>query len=164
MNRWTFKFDRSDILKLLTKYFGEIDYEPEDVLTFADGLFGFEDEKSFLLLPFAGGRHRLLCMQSIQTQGLAFVVMDPLALDPDYDPVLQGEELKDLGVSDSRDLGYYVLCMVKNPVAESTVNMRCPVAVNPQTRKSRQVILESDRYHMRHPLAEFGGGEGEASC
>jgi flagellar assembly factor FliW len=151
-------------LKLETKYFGEIDYEPEDVLTFANGLFGFEDETSFLLLPFAGGRHQLLCMQSVQTQGLAFVVMNPFALRPDYTPVLQENELKSLGVTDSCDLGYYVLCMVKKPVAESTVNLRCPVAVNPETRAARQVILEDDRYHMRHPFTEFDSREDEASC
>lgn len=151
-------------MKLLTKYFGEVEYEPEDVITFPDGLFGFEDEKTFLLLPIEGGRHSLLCMQSVQTQSLAFVVMDPLALCPDYDPVLQPEELSSLNVTDSQELGYYVLCMVKKPVAESTVNLRCPVAVNPQTRLARQVILETDRYHMRHPLTEFGGGEGETPC
>jgi flagellar assembly factor FliW len=54
--------------------------------------------------------------------------------------------------------------MVKKPVAESTVNLRCPVAVEPHTRRARQVILEGDRYHMRHPLAEFREGEGAASC
>lgn len=151
-------------MKLKTKYFGEVEYEPEDVLNFPDGLFGFEDEKSFVLLPFEGGKQRLLCMQSVQTEGLAFVVMIPLALCPDYDPELQPEELADLGVTDSHDLGYYVLCMVKKPVAESTVNLRCPVAVNPQTRKARQVILESDRYHMRHPLAEFRDEEAESVC
>jgi flagellar assembly factor FliW len=148
-------------LKLLTKYFGEIEYEPEDVITFSEGLFGFEDEKSFLILPFEGGHNRLLCMQSVQTQALAFVAMQPLDLCPDYDPVLQPEELKSLGVSDSRELAYYVLCMVKKPVADSTVNLRCPVVVNPKTRRARQVILETDRYHMRHLLAEFAGGKGE---
>jgi flagellar assembly factor FliW len=148
----------------MTKYFGEVEYEQEDVLTFSDGLFGFEDEKSFLLLPFEGGRHRLLCMQSVQTPGLAFVVMDPFSLCPGYNPVLQPEELKNLGVKDSQELGYYVLCMVKNPVSESTVNLRCPVAVDPQTRKAQQVILETDQYHMRHPLTEFGAEEGASAC
>jgi flagellar assembly factor FliW len=143
-------------LKLDTKYFGKIDYEAEDVLRFDEGMFGFEEEKSFLLLPFEGGHGSLLCLQSIQTQGLAFVVMNPMVLCPDYDPVLKKDELEQLGVGHSHDLGYYVLCGVKNPVADSTVNLRCPVAVNPKTRQARQVILESDQYQMRHPLAEFG--------
>jgi flagellar assembly factor FliW len=82
--------------------------------------------------------------------------MNPMVLCPDYNPVLKREELELLGVGHSHDLGYYVLCGVKNPVSESTVNLRCPVAVNPKTRQARQVILESDQYQMRHPLAEFG--------
>ena len=49
-----------------TKYFGAVTYEEEDVLTFPQGLFGFEEERSFLLLPFAGSDGNLLCFQSLQ--------------------------------------------------------------------------------------------------
>ena len=33
-----------------TKYFGPVDYEADDLIRFPSGLFGFEDEKQFLLL------------------------------------------------------------------------------------------------------------------
>lgn len=143
-------------MKLQTKYFGQIDYEAEDVVTFPVGLFGFEEEHEFLLLPFEGGAGSLLCFQSVQTPALAFVAMDPFSLLPDYAPVLQPQELKELGVKDSQELGFYVLCVVKKPVSDSTVNLKCPVAIHPDTRVARQVILEADAYEMRHPLAEFG--------
>ena len=147
-------------MKLQSKYFGEIEYLDADVLTFPAGLFGFEEEHQFLLLPFDGSADPLLCFQSIQTPALAFVAMDPFALMPDYAPVLQPNELKDLGVADSQALGYYVLCVVKKPVSDSTVNLKCPVVINPDTWVARQVILETDAYEMRHPLNEFGSGEG----
>lgn len=147
-------------MKLQAKYFGEIDYLEEDILTFPSGLFGFEDERQFLLLPFDGSAGSLLCFQSVQTPALAFVAMDPFALLPGYTPVLQPSELKELGVADSQELGFYVLCVVKKPVADSTVNLKCPVAINPDTRVARQVILETDAYEMRHPLAQFGTEEG----
>ena len=51
-------------MKLQTKYFGEIDYEPSQALTFPNGLFGFEEERSFLLLPFEGSGGTMLCLQS----------------------------------------------------------------------------------------------------
>jgi flagellar assembly factor FliW len=76
---------------------------------------------------------------------------------------LQDEELEELEVGHSHELAYYVLCAVKNPVAQSTVNLKCPVAVNPQTRQAQQVILESDDYQMRHPLSEFHVREEAAS-
>lgn len=150
-------------MKLQTKYFGEIDYEREDVLSFPAGLFGFEDEKEFLLLPFEGSGETMLCFQSVQTPALAFVSMNPFALMPEYEPVLQANELAGLGVGESTELAFYVLCVVKNPVADSTVNLKCPVAINPDTRTARQVILDTDRYEMRHPLAAFGKKEG-APC
>lgn len=150
-------------MKLQSKYFGEIDYLAADVVTFPSGLFGFEEEREFLILPFEGGAGSLLCFQSIATPALAFVAMNPFSLMPDYSPVLQPNELKDLGVADRQELAFYVLCVVKKPVSESTVNLKCPVAINPGTRVARQVILEDDTYDMRHPLNQFGAEEG-ASC
>lgn len=150
-------------MKLQTKYFGEIDYVEDDILTFPSGPFGFEEEHQFLLLPFEGSAGSLLCFQSIQTPALAFVAMDPFSLLPDYTPILQPHELKELGVADSQDLAFYVLCVVKKPVSDSTVNLKCPVAIHPDSRVARQVILDSDAYEMRHPLAQFRTEEG-APC
>ena len=148
-------------MKLSTKYFGEIEYHAEDVLSFPRGLFAFEEETQFLLLPFSGSNGTLLCLQSLATPQLAFVVMNPFSLDGGYAPVLQPEELEELEVGDSTELCYYVLCVVKNPVSTSTVNMKCPVAINDETRRCMQVILENDGYNMRHLLAEFQAEEGE---
>lgn len=147
-------------MKLSTKYFGEIDCQEEDILRFPKGLFAFEEETEFLLLPFSGSDGTLLCLQSRQTPQLAFVAMNPFSLDGSYTPVLQPEELQELGVSDSTELCYYVLCVVKNPVSSSTVNLQCPVVVNDRTRQCMQVILEGDQYGMRHPLSEFQTEEG----
>lgn len=147
-------------MKLSTKYFGEVDYSPEDILRFPKGLFAFEDEQEFLLLPFSGSDGSLLCLQSMATPQLAFVMMNPFSLDGSYTPVLQPEELEELGVKDSTELCYYVLCAVKNPVSTSTVNMKCPVVINDETSQCMQVILEDDSYNMRHLLSEFQTGEG----
>ncbi len=138
-----------------TKYFGSVTYEAGDVLSFPNGLFGFEEERSFLLLPFAGSEGTLLCFQSTQTPRLAFVAMNPFALKDDYAPVLTPEELASLGVTRSEELCYYVLCVVKSPIDRSTVNLKCPVVVNEDTGVATQVILETSAYGMRHILSEF---------
>ena len=150
-------------MRLKTKYFGEIDCHEEDQLHFPDGLFGFEEEKAFFLLPFEGGEDTLLCFQSAVTPGLAFVALNPFSLKPDYAPVLTDRELEALGVERSEDLCFYTLCVVRSPVGESTVNLRCPVAVNDRTGQAMQSILEEGGYHMHHLLSEFGRKE-EATC
>lgn len=148
--------------KLQTKYFGEVEYEDKDVVHFPAGIFGFEEEKAFLLLPFEGSGGGMLCLQSIQTPALAFVALDPFSLKPDYQPELEEADLRQFGVNEVGDLGFYVLCVVKNPVSTSTVNLKCPLVIHPETREARQVIMEC--YDMRHPLAEFRSGEEAAPC
>ena len=154
----------TEMWKLSSKYFGEIEYESGDVIHFEAGLFGFEEERDFLLMPFEGGGGSMLCLQSVRTPALAFVVLDPFTLKPDYAPELERGELKAFGVKEAGELGFYVLCAVKNPVSESTVNLKCPVVIHPGTREARQVIMEIEGYGMRHPLAEFGPREEAATC
>lgn len=150
-------------MKLQTKYFGEIEYDADDCFAFPNGLYGFEEEKEFLLIPFEGSQSSLLCLQSTLTPSLSFILMDPFSLKPDYTPVLQPAELTALGVKTYDELCYYVMCVVKQPISESTLNFKCPVAINPDTRVSMQVILDSDKYGMRHLLSECSG-EGASVC
>lgn len=151
-------------MQVATKFFGTVEYDKDDVLHFADGIFGFEEEKSFLLLPFEGGDGALLCLQSLQTPELAFTMMNPFFIKPDYAPILQEQELKALDAERSEELCYYVLCVVRRPVAQSTVNLRCPVVINVDSHAAAQVILETGDYEMRHLLSEFRPGEGGGPC
>ena len=146
-------------MKTITKLFGEVEYEAEDVLNFQRGMYGFEEERRFLLLPFSGGQ--MFCLQSLETPQLAFILMDPFALDSAYTPVLQETELRELGVNSSEELYYYVTCVAKTPAGDSTINMRCPIVINGDIGSSMQVILDDDRYQMRHKLSEFEGDDGE---
>ena len=149
---------------LKTKYFGQVDCPEEHVFRFANGLFGFEEEKLFALLPFEGSGGSLLCFQSVSTPQLAFVAVNPFSLKPDYAPVLAAAELAQLGVERSEELCFYALCVVRDPVGASTVNLRCPLAVNDRTGEAMQVILDGEAYHMRHSLAELSRGKEEALC
>lgn len=147
-----------------TKYFGELECPEEELIRFPRGLFGFEEERSFFLLPFQGSGGSLLCFQSARTPHLAFVAMNPFSLKPDYAPVLTAEELRELEVERSEELCFYTLCVVRSPVADSTVNLRCPVAVNDRTHQAMQVILEGEDYHMHHLLSEFAPQRGDGPC
>lgn len=151
-------------MELMTKYFGPIEYDPQQIIDFPNGLFGFEEEKQFLLLPFQGSQGSLLCFQSVKTPALAFVAVNPFSLDPGYAPELTREELNLMGVERSQDLCYYALCVVRDPVSESTVNLKCPIVIHDEKRKAVQVILETKQYHMRHRLGEFAKKGAEAPC
>lgn len=147
-----------------TKYFGEIECDESKLFHFASGLPGFENETSFLLIPFEGSNGSMFSLQSTVTPTLSFIVMDPFSLDPTYEPELSASELRQLGVEKWEDLSYGVLCVSKTPASMSTVNLRCPIAIHLDTRECRQIVMDSTRYHMRHLLSEFGRQEEGSSC
>lgn len=142
-------------MELNTRLFGRISYEPEDVIAFPGGIPSFEEEHEFLLLPVEGSDGVLFGLQSVATPTLSFMLMNPFALDPSYAPLLREGERRLLQVQSDQELCFYVLCAMKRPLSSSTVNMKSPIALNPDQRIATQVILDTEQYHMRHPLSEF---------
>ena len=53
-------------------------------------LFGFEQEKEFVLLSFSEEEDFLLCLQSVTTPFLAFTLLNPFMVMPEYRPVAAG--------------------------------------------------------------------------
>ena len=147
-----------------TKYFGEVDCDESELFHFPLGLPGFEDEHSFLIIPFEDSNGNMFSLQSATTPSLSFIVMDPFTLDPTYEPELSASELRELGAAQWQELTYGVLCAPKNPISTSTVNLRCPIVVHLDTRQGKQIVMDSTRYQMRHLLSEFGQQEGHTSC
>ncbi|MFI3250232.1 MAG: flagellar assembly protein FliW [Eubacteriales bacterium] len=141
-------------MEISTKYFGAMKYEQDSILHFPDGLFGFDEEKEFLLIPFEGGDESLLCLQSVTTPSLAFVAVNPFMIYPEYAPKISQKDIEELEGNSSEDFCYYNFCVVKEPIGKSTLNLKCPLVINDTTRKARQVIL--DQYEMRHLLSDFG--------
>ena len=146
-----------------TKYFGPVEYEADDPLHFPTACSALRRKRSSSSSP-SKAAGATCCASRASPTSLAFVAMNPFSLLPDYSPEPAAEELAFLGASHSGELGYYVLCAVREPVGDSTVNLKCPVVVNPETRTAVQVILEGGAYHMRHRLAEFRGEEAVAPC
>lgn len=143
-----------------TDYYGTIEYEPEDLITFQDGLFGFPHLHRFLPLRLSEDNDSILMLVSIEEKRVVFVIINPLFLAPDYEPVLTSEELSYLGVTDVGELSCYVICVVKDNYLESTVNLKCPLLIHPATRRAMQVIMENSPYGYSHPLGSFAAVAG----
>ncbi len=144
------------MLTLDTKDYGTIEYEESDLIHFTDGLFGFNDLKDFIPLVLDENEdNTILMLQSIENTDIAFVIINPFSLDPDYNPVLSPEELSYLGVKSEDDLSYYVICVLRSNHLENTVNMKAPVVINPDKRIGMQVILNQSEYEFRKKLSSF---------
>ena len=146
-------------MKINNKYFGEIEYAAEEKLRFSEGLFGFEEQKEFLPIPFEAGSDALICLQSLEDEDLSFVLLNPFLFFVDYDPKISETYRTAIGSPKDEDISYYVIGVIREQVGDSTVNLKAPVAVNAKTRDARQIILDDPAYTFRHSLGELKGEE-----
>lgn len=135
-------------------------YNEQDLIVFQEGLFGFEEYRKYLPISAEENSDSVLYLQSIEEEHLCFLAMNPFLLKDDYAPQLSEADRKALKAEKDEDLSYYVLCVIKEPAEESTVNLKCPLVVNAISRQARQVVLESEEYQLRHKLKEFSDKEG----
>jgi flagellar assembly factor FliW len=115
------------------------------------GLLGFEQIKNYALLadpaekPFAW-------LRVADDKSLAFVVIDPFVVLPEYKPdIPQADadflELKEAG--DALLLGIVTL----HGQSHATMNLKGPVVINRHTRTGKQVIItNATDYSVHHPL------------
>jgi flagellar assembly factor FliW len=144
------------MLTLETKEYGTLEYEKEYCINLPDGLFGFPEYHDYLPLCLNDEEdNTLLVLQSVEDAHIGFVVINPFVLDPDYQPELTPEELDYLGADSESMLTFYVICVLRDDYMENTVNMKCPIVVNPDTRRGMQVILNNSSYDFRQKLSSF---------
>ena len=143
--------------RLLTTYFGELDYAESSVYQFPHGLPGFEKEKAFVFLR-QPHTEPLMFMQSLADQKLCFILLPILSADPEYVIDLDAEDCSELGfVPGCRpQLGTDILCAAivrsaDDELPEPTVNLMAPIVVNLRQRIGLQVIQPA--YSHRHPLS-----------
>ena len=147
-------------MNINAKYFGQISYKKEETIHMTSGLFGFESHTEYLPIPFHGDNDSMISLQSLEDESLSFILLNPFGIFPDYNPLLSDADLEELGASSDADISYYVTCAVHDSVAESTVNLRAPIAINALNRKAKQIILEQPEYTFRHQLGDAIKKEG----
>jgi flagellar assembly factor FliW len=140
-------------MKFETTRFGLIEYDEEDILQFPHGLYGFEREKQFVLIPFDPNIDcPLEWMQSLTTPGLAFVVTDPYLYMPDYRWIMTPEEERRIEFSGDDELKILVIVTLQEVFTNMTGNFVAPLILNSRTQKARQVVLTTQEYDTRHYL------------
>lgn len=142
-------------MTIQTKLFGEIEVDEEKKISFVNGIIGFPDMKDFLLIHDSESKGGIKWLQSIQEPAFAMPVIDPLIVLPDYNPVIEDELLKPLGIVDESNILVLVTITVPHEIEKMTVNLGGPIIVSADTRKANQIIVESDKYPIKFPIYDI---------
>lgn len=136
-----------------TKYLGKLSIKESDILTFVNGLPGFQDEIKFVLLNLSGElTSAFQILQSVKTPELAFIVTNPYYFYKDYELKLEEPIIEQLNITKEGDVTVLSIVTLKEPFSKSTMNLKAPLIINHDKRLGKQYILQTDNYDTRTPL------------
>lgn len=144
-------------MKITTKVFGEVDIEESKILHFPQGIVGFPELTDFALIHDIEkeGVCAIRWLQSMQEPSFAMPVMDPLAVKPDYNPIVEDELLKPLGKLDPEEILVLVTLTVPSDLTKMTINLQAPIVVNAAEKRACQIIVDSELYPVRFPIYDI---------
>ena len=131
------------------------DTEAPEVATASDlrlpmGLLGFEHLKEYVLVANPD-EEPFVWLQVKDNGPLAFVVVNPFLVAPDYQPDLPQADVDFLGIEAPEDA--VLLNIVTLHSARATVNLKGPIVINRHTGTGKQVVLANAAdYAVHHPL------------
>ncbi len=135
-----------------TKALGRITIDPEQILEFPEGLYGFRDATEFALVE-ESPENPFKWLQSTTDPVLAFIVIQPELILSGYIPDVAREDLASIGLAKVEDaLVFLIVTIPENQPEKMTANMQGPILINRGTRKARQAISMNEKHIVRLPV------------
>jgi flagellar assembly factor FliW len=127
-----------------------IDPDPNQV-RLPMGLLGFEPIKDYVLLANPA-EEPFEWLQVQDNNSLAFIVVNPFLVSPEYQPDIPQPDVDFLGLKEASDAILLNIVTVHGP-QRATINLKGPIVINRHTRIGKQVILaNAANYSVQYPL------------
>ncbi|MEW6386759.1 MAG: flagellar assembly protein FliW [Thermodesulfobacteriota bacterium] len=137
-------------LTIATRNFGSITVRPDQIIMLSPGLLGFSQFHRYVLIEHQK-ESPFLWLQCVDNPDLAFVVIDPAFIVPDYQMGPLEEIMTDLAVKTPQDLKVLVILTIPpGQPQEMTANLLGPVVINLKDRRGKQLVVETTQYSHQH--------------
>jgi len=146
--------ESSTVVKLSTSNFGNLSIEKENIITFEQGLLGFEELKQFAIiaveecLPFEW-------LVSLEDPMVAFPILNPTFFFSDYKPSLSKDDLVLLDIKKEKDVEMFCIVTLGKKPEDVTLNLKGPILINMKNKMGKQVVLIEDYYSLSQQLIRY---------
>ncbi len=130
---------------------GAVEYSPEEVIHFPQGLLGFEKKKHYILVE-REEYYPFVWMISVDDPMTSFIVVNPLIFHPEYNPNISKRELNELQIDHPQSLLMYVIVTLNRDPLQTTANLCGPILINVEKKIGKQLVLLDDSYSTKHPI------------
>jgi flagellar assembly factor FliW len=131
----------------------------QNKISLPQGLFGFSKIRNMQLM-FDKEELPFMWLREEQENGLAFVVLEPGGVLPDYSVEIADADIKVLGITGPEDtMILNIVTLLPEQASKISLNLVGPIIVNRKTLVGKQCIINNhEDYSARHILDV--GGEG----
>lgn len=134
-----------------TTRFGDVKIQNEDLLSFPEGLLGFQDLRKFVLLDDPND-DIFAWLQSCELPSIAFPILEPEIFNHNYATALTKNEIEFLKLkSDQKPLFMNIITIPDDPT-QMTANIKAPIVINSAEKIARQCVLQDNSYAIREPI------------
>ncbi|WAM33055.1 flagellar assembly protein FliW [Caldicellulosiruptor morganii] len=135
-----------------SRVFGELEVSEDSIIFFEDGIPAFENLKKFVIVK--EDESPFYWLQSVEDKDIAFVLINPFEIKPDYEFDIPDDIVKKLEIESSQDVAVFCIVVISEDVKQTRVNLKAPVIINVNRRKGMQYLLDDERYPIRYYLFE----------
>lgn len=126
---------------------GTLTVETTAVLTFPEGLLGFPECRSFILLP--AEKEHLYWLQSVDCSALAFLMIDPFVFFDGYTVDLAATDLARTAASADDLTVLAIVTLPQSRAGDPTANLQGPVVIDTRSSQGHQVVIADGRYGIK---------------
>jgi len=138
-------------VKVKTTRFGELEVNPSDIITFAEGLLGFENLRKYFVVD-PGDSTLILWLQSTEDEKVAFPIIEPKIFKPDYIAKLLPADLNGLDLETLQTAKLYSILTIPANVTEMSANLKAPVVINSVKKVGKQIVLQDSKLSVKHEM------------
>ena len=137
-------------MEVKTKTMGTGNVDEGQIVSFPNGLYGFEEYHKYAIIeaqykPF-------YCLQSLDEQNLAFIIVDPFLIVNDYELDIDDRTLCEIGIDSPGDVILFAIITVPADGSAVTANLQGPIVINRKNRTALQVILSDSKWTTKHNI------------
>ncbi len=134
-------------MKKIDTRFGQVEYDPANLLHFPIGLIGFPTLHDFIVMPNKK-KGPLFWIQAIDDTEIAFVLTDPTNFFLDYSITPDDTERKQLLI-DAEEPCFILSVVTVPPDQNISINLAAPILFAPSSNRAIQIILEDSSYESK---------------
>ncbi|MPM26032.1 Flagellar assembly factor FliW [bioreactor metagenome] len=138
-------------MRIETKYHGTVEYEEKDIITFKNGLPGFEEFHKFVMFPIEDNPYFKI-LQAIKSPEIGLVTVNPFDFIEEYEVNLSEDLQADLQVEKPEEVMILNTVTLSSQVSKITTNLKAPIVININKGLGEQIILDNEKYSIKHPL------------